>query len=318
MEDIGQRIQKSLWKDHDDDAEFPSKTPLLAHYTSIETFDRIIEGEELWFANPLNMNDSDELLFGIERGISEFRKNKDLIKACGSKEVFASLLEKLDRHVNDFDKAHLLDTYIACFSLHDKDDYDGSLSMWRGYGSNGGGISFVIDTEKIEPNEDSPIILAPVDYVTYEERIDWIRARIRDLAELLDSLDKTERVLDAVAWHWVERLKVFSLYTKHKGFEEEKEWRFVYLKDRDTDEAYLPMFGYNISDKGVEPKLKLKLKNIPVSNKPFTLESIIDRIILGPTASSELSMRSVVRMLSVKGKHALKKRVRASSIPYRP
>lgn len=318
MDEINRIIHESLWGEHDVDSEFPSQTPLLAHYTSIENFDRIVDREELWFANPLNMNDSDELLFGMNQGVSEFRKNGALIKACGNEEVFGNLLRMLDHHINYFDKEHVLDTYISCFSCHDRDDFDGSLSMWRGYGSDGGGISFVIDTKKIDPNENSPIILAPVNYATNEERIEWIKTRIHKLAKLLETLEKTDAVLNSLAWNWVERLKVFSLYTKHKGFQEENEWRFVYLSDRDSDASYPSMFGYNISSKGVEPRLKLKLNNIPGNSHPLTMEAIVDRVILGPTASSELSLRSVVRMLEIKGKLELADRVYASSIPYRP
>ena len=101
------------------------------------------------------------------------------------------------------------------------------------------------------------------------------------------------------------------------GFEEEKEWRFVYLSDRDSQAHYHSMFGYNISNKGVEPKLKLRLDQIPRASSSLALESLIDRVILGPT-SSALSTRSVARMLKIKGKQALAKKVYASSIPYRP
>jgi hypothetical protein len=312
------KIHESLWSDYDSELEFPSQTPLLAHYTSINNFDCIIDGEELWFANPLNMNDSDELIFGMKQGTAEFRKNEALIKACGNEEVFGRLLRILDHHLNHFDKNHVLDIYISCFSRHDEDDFDGSLSMWRGYGADGGGISFVIDTNKIEPNEHSPIILAPVNYATNEERIEWIKLRINQLAELLANLEKSDELLNSIARNWIERLKVFSLFTKHKGFQEEKEWRFVYLSDRDSEAHYPSMFGYNISNKGVEPKLKLRLDQIPSTSSSLTLESLIDRVILGPTASSELSMRSLARMLEIKGKQALAGKVYASSIPYRP
>ncbi len=259
MDIINEKIHESLWSDHDSELEFPSQTPLLAHYTSINNFDCIIDGEELWFSNPLNMNDSDELIFGMNQGTAEFRKNKALIKACGNEEVFGRLLRILDHHFNHFDKNHVLDTYISCFSRHDEDDFDGSLSMWRGYGADGGGISFVIDTKKIEPKEDSPIILAPVNYATIDERIEWIKLRINQLAELLANLEKSDQVLNSIAWNWIERLKVFSLFTKHKGFQEEKEWRFVYLSDRDFEAHYPSMFGYNISNNGVEPKLTYRL-----------------------------------------------------------
>ena len=318
MDTIHEIIQKSLWRDYDDELEFPSQTPLLSHYTSLQNFDCIIDGQELWFSNPLNMNDSDELIFGMNQGTVEFRRNAALIKACGTEEVFVCLLRILDYHFNHFDKNHVLDTYISCFSRHDEDDYDGSLSMWRGYGSNGGGVSFVIDTKKIPPNQDSPIILAPVHYATNEERIEWTKSQINRLAGALSSLEKSDKVLNAIAWHWINRLKVFSLFTKNKGFKEEKEWRFVYLSDRDSESHYPSMFGYTISNKGVEPRLKLLLDQIPNTNSFPSLETLIDRVILGPTASSALSMRSLSRMLELKGKPALAKKVHLSSLPYRP
>lgn len=318
MDQINEKINQALWDDYDIGAEFPSQTPLLAHYTSINNFDCIVDGEEMWFSNPLNMNDSDELIFGMKQGAAEFKKNEDLMRACGNENVLARLFMIFDNHFNHFDKNHALDTYILCFSRHEKEDFDGALSMWRGYGADGNGVAFIIDTKKIEPNEGSPIILSSVNYATTEERIDWMRQKIAQLAGILTTLEKSDDILNSVAWNWIERLKVFSLFTKHKGFQDEKEWRFVYLRDRDTEAHYLPMFGYHISGKGVEPKLKLRLDQIPSTSSVLTLETLIDRIILGPTVSSELSMRSLKRMLEIKGKPELVDKVFASSIPYRP
>ncbi len=318
MDTISQIIIEILWKDFDDVSEFPNQTPLLAHYTSIQNFDYIVEGEEIWFSNPLNMNDLDELVFGMNQGATEFRGNEALIEACGSKKIFGKLLHYFNRYFNHFDENHAFDTYISCFSRHDIEDFDGDLSMWRGYGANGNGVAFVIDTEKIAPDEASPLILSSVKYVTKEARLEWIKDKIHSLAELLKEHKKSDEALDAIAWYWIERLKVFSLFTKHIGFKEEKEWRFVYLNDRDSEGQFTPMFGYNITDKGVEPKLKLKLKQIPGTNASLTLDELTDRIILGPTASSELSMRSVRRMLEIKGKSGLSNKVYASTIPYRP
>lgn len=318
MENIDAKIHQVLWDDYNDDSEFPNQSPLLAHYTSIKNFDCIVESEELWFSNPLNMNDLDELIFGMNLGAAEFRRNESLKRACGSEQIFGKLVNYFDHHFNNFDSKHVLDTYVLCFSKFEESDFDGSLSMWRGYGANGEGIAFVIDTKNIAPNEDSPILLASVNYSTREERLEWIRNKIENLANLLTSIKRTDDILNSVAWYWIERLKVFSLFTKHIGFKDEREWRFVYLNDRDSDGHFPPMFGYHISGKGVEPKLKLKLEEIPTNNPRLSLDVLIDRIILGPSASSELSMRSLRRMLEIKGKPELSQKVYASSIPYRP
>lgn len=318
MELALKKLDKALWEDHDMSLEFPEQKPLLAHYTSINNFDLILEEEELWLSNPLNMNDSNELMFGMRGGVTEFKKNKALMEVCGDQETHVRLLKAFDDCFKHFEDNYVLDTYMLCFSLHEEEDFDGSLSMWRGYGADGSGVSLVIDTNKITPNKESPITLRPVDYATAKEQTDWIKTNINALAKTIKDFEKTDKILKMVAEQWIERLKIYSLFTKHKGFEDEKEWRFVYLSDRDTEHRYSRMLGYYISPKGVEPKLKLKLEKIPSNDEKLTLEKLIDRIILGPAASSELSARSLKRMLKIKSKPELTKKVYASTIPYRP
>ncbi|MBN9437157.1 hypothetical protein [Bosea sp. (in: a-proteobacteria)] len=52
--------------------------PLLAHYTSIDALNKILTSNEIWLANPLFMNDHEELRWGILNGIEEFRLNETL------------------------------------------------------------------------------------------------------------------------------------------------------------------------------------------------------------------------------------------------
>ena len=46
--------------------------PLLAHYTSLEVMAKIVENEEIWFSNPLFMNDHQEVRFGMLNGRAIF------------------------------------------------------------------------------------------------------------------------------------------------------------------------------------------------------------------------------------------------------
>jgi hypothetical protein len=46
----------------------PQQPLLLAHYTSIETAERILKNDELWLSNPLYMNDLEEMRVGIAVG----------------------------------------------------------------------------------------------------------------------------------------------------------------------------------------------------------------------------------------------------------
>ena len=46
--------------------------PLLAHYTSLNVLEKIIQNGELWFSNPLFMNDMQEVRFGMLEGRKAF------------------------------------------------------------------------------------------------------------------------------------------------------------------------------------------------------------------------------------------------------
>jgi hypothetical protein len=60
----------ALWSDIQDGDSFPAVRPLLAHYTSISTLERILVNDEIWLSNPLYMNDMEELRFGLNEGAS--------------------------------------------------------------------------------------------------------------------------------------------------------------------------------------------------------------------------------------------------------
>jgi hypothetical protein len=107
--------------------------PLLAHYTSIQVLEKILRDEELWFSNPLFMNDLQEMRFGLNEGARLFGTTTLLENAAGT----ADRAFKLDRHFQyyfaKFDSEAAFDTYVFCVSEHARDDRDGLLSMWRGY-----------------------------------------------------------------------------------------------------------------------------------------------------------------------------------------
>ena len=49
------------------------RRPLLAHYTSIKVMESILSTSEIWFSNPLFMNDHQEMRSGLEAGMSFFQ-----------------------------------------------------------------------------------------------------------------------------------------------------------------------------------------------------------------------------------------------------
>jgi Protein of unknown function (DUF2971) len=311
-------LNEVLWEDLPEETLFPASRPLLAHYTSVEVLEKILAHNEMWFSNPLYMNDWEELQYGMNTGASQFLTNSHLIEASGSAEVHGKLVACFDQLFYDFDTKHAIDTYVLCFSKHSPENNDGLLSMWRGYGARGSGVALVIDTAKQGVIEHSPLILGIVHYASHSQRLEWIDSKLAQLAEIVRAQPKTDENLYYVAHSWIERLKLFSLFTKHDGFSEEQEWRVVYMSERETTNALSSMLGYLVTARGVEPKLKLKLTVLPgVVDSSVSIEVLTDRIILGPSISTVLAENSVRKMLRLNGKASLAERVVASSIPYR-
>lgn len=190
--------------------------------------------------------------------------------------------------------------------------------MWRGYGGNGNGAVIVFDTAKLTDLPSSSLIIAPVEYGSTQERIDWIDNKLKEFSALLVKLKLKDEHLYLGAFAIFERIKLFSIFTKHHGFSEEQEWRVAYLKNRDEESKLTPMISYAIGRHGVEPKLKLKLEPIE-GHMPegVSLNEFVHQIILGPSISTPLAKAAFERMLEKVDKPGLKSKVMASTIPFR-
>ena len=308
----------SLYQDIRQHGRFSESRPLLAHYTSLKNLELILKSDEIWFSNPLFMNDIQEVRFGIMEGITHFLASKEIEIACATKKRF----EKLKNHFVSFSDRYsnegVIDTYVFCLSEHIKTDNDGLLSMWRGYGENGNGAAIVFDSAKINDIPNSPLTIGKVVYASSEQRITWLRKKITEFSMLLNSNDIPYDKLHLAAYAFFDKIKLFAVYSKHHGFQEEREWRVVYNPDQDRNKLLHSMFGYLIGQRGVEPKLKFKVEPIgEITDPNLTLSNLVDRIILGPSISSPIAKASIIRMLQALGKSEFKDRIVASSIPFR-
>src|SRR5574337_961609 len=165
--------------------QFYVKKPLLAHYTSLSTLEKILETDEIWFSNPLFMNDLEEVRFGVLRGVDLVRGSREISDACQSTSRARLFTQYFDYYFQTFESEHAFDTYVFCLSEHDREDRDGMLSMWRGYGSNCNGAAIVFDAGQLKPVDHTPFILAGVHYGSVEERIAWLERTLSKFARIL-------------------------------------------------------------------------------------------------------------------------------------
>jgi hypothetical protein len=312
------QLFEPLYDDIQKHEHFPPKRPILAHYTSLDVVEKILKTDEVWFSNPLFMNDLEEVRFGFIHGIRALKECSAIKDALKTAARFTRFLGALDHYVNYYEREHLLDTYVFCLSEQAPEDRDGRLSMWRGYGGNGKGAALVFDTAKLTYLETSPMILAPVQYGSSEERYNWCERTASFVASVLDKNHLPDDDVHIATAAAVERIKLFALFTKHHGFKEENEWRVVYMSDRDSDGRLKPMLHYFNGPRGVEPKLRFKVEPVEGITAPdLSFEKLLHAVLLGPSTSSLLAQRSVARMLELIGKPKLKDRLYASSIPFR-
>jgi len=294
--------------------------PLLAHYTSIEVAEKILMENTIWLSNPLFMNDLEEIRFIILNGTQILQGSSEIKAACGNGDRYKTFRTHFDNLVNQFSNEHAVDTYIFCLSEYDEaSEKDGLLSMWRGYGANGNGVALVFDPKKIIEVPDSPLWIGKVDYLSRDKRIEWIGSLAKRFSDLFQSIDITDEQVGWAAIQLFERLKLFALFTKHLGFHEEREWRVVYLRNRDVAKALDKFFHYWIGPRGIEPKLMFEISSISgVSDPSLALENLFHKILIGPSVSSPIAKLMIQRMLQKCGKASLCEKVFASDIPYRP
>ena len=316
-DDVMQLFQP-LYNDLRPEAAFHVKKPLLAHYTTIQVLEKILMTNEIWFSNPLFMNDLEEVRFGILEGSKVAMESEEIAKACKTAERARHFRHWFGHYFGEFDTRHLVNTYVFCMSQHGNDDNDGLLSMWRGYGANGNGVAIVIDTAQLDLIDKSPLIVGSVSYGRAEFRRTWLNSLVTTFAGILSSSDIHTEKLYLAAYSLFERIKLFALFSKHHGFKEEEEWRVVYMPDRDRDKKLEPMFDYAIGPRGIEPKLKFKIAPVEgVTPADMSLTKITERIIMGPTITSPLANAAVRRMFDLLKRSDLSPKLRASTIPFR-
>ena len=286
----------------------------LVYYTNAETAKSIVENKEIWFRNALLMNDFSEIQYGLKLMSDARSKPAGVRLRQTASELFPGVIEQSDFLLEYLKPDWRLETYLSCWSLHDPaEDQTGRLSMWRAYGD----VALVLRNQVFHAfGEQTGIESLPVNYFSlkdYEEHLEQVRRNICNNTEsiLKGGKHKFEDDLSRMAF-------ATAMRTKHPGFREEDEWR-VWFRPTDMPDPMAVLAEKVVVIDGVPQNVwVLPLRDDPEKGlRQADMGSLLDRIILGPTAYPYVSARAFVALLEKAGVPDAANKVVVSDIPLR-
>lgn len=320
INEIDEGFETLLFKEMDESPDaFPQKKPLLAHYMPISKFESLLSNQQIWLSNPLNMNDWQEVRFGINEGAHAFRLSEVVRKSCQTDERYLALRNAFEDNYDKFCFTDASQIYAFCASEHEPpEDNDGLLSMWRAYGDDANGVAVIFDTSVINGDKSSPFVIKKIFYGTDKERLALIHETLKKFAQHLELASIPTEKLYIAANNLFLWIKIFAVFSKQYGFREEKEWRIAYFGERDTENKAGGFMSYFLGVPGIESKLKYPIAELKNSaGESHSLNSITRKIILGPTHFNPLALDAVKKMLNEKSHAELIPKLVSSTIPYR-
>jgi hypothetical protein len=287
----------------------------LFHYTGVKALMGIAEGRKIFASNAYYLNDSQELLLGVE-----MLRNLALEIACATSNGDESeFLKQLANWLRSFS---VMPYPIFVCSLSE----EGSLlSQWRSYTSHGKGVSIAFSSDMVcRIAKLSDCFIAKCIY----DRAGQLSI-IRELLELLltsyrkDSpsvnsagapADKqygvhfTDTTMDERFHAYFEGfrfefMRVFALL-KHDSFSEEKEWRIIFAKN--------DVHAHNVIKFREGASMLVPYVELPLSDEKD--DHIFASVTLGPSRHANLSMLALADFLRISKACT---RVSNSNLPYR-
>ena len=310
---LGHKLRRiNIEEDIDMNEQKTTSNDLLWHYTTPEGLTGIIESNSLWATDVFFLNDSAELMHGINiaRGII-----KQKIPSLRGDEK--EHLKRFDTDLSFVGPDHNRPVYVCSLS-----NAENELSQWRGY-CRGGGFSIGFPHQGlVAAIQDQHFELAACVYDDSEQqRIigDLIRSQVMPYIKNLEQFSKvpcTPDMVSAIVCGGSNKF-LWELYStcstlKHPSFEREKECRlvfdhgYVFEKDENGKNKIGPEF--RTRNGLIIPYISIKLPE----SEDFWRKV---RIIIGPT-KYEKELKGSVHTLFRKY-HATSIGIMQSEIPFR-
>jgi len=323
MSDNQEIVQERLWKTffpfaaERQDAALRRKARFV-YYTRAETAASILKHAEIWMRKSMCMNDFMEVQHGMQCLFQTYNQS-----AVGTRfknaldNLFPGLRLEIEKLFDSWTGHMRADTYITCLSEHKpEEDTLGRLSMWRAYGGTNG-VALVMNLISFparEPAEVLKVFGSPVAYLdqpNFTQEFEKVVANIEKEAAFLREQGQ-ELIKDRIF-----RMLTFAvLCTKHPGFAEELEWRYLYCPWWQSSPCLKK--EVEIIQGVVQPVYKVPLKDIPEENVyGLAIPSLIERIIIGPTRDPLAMREAFAELLALASVKQPYDKVFLSNIPLR-
>jgi hypothetical protein len=223
------------------------------------------------------MSDFTEVEHGINCIVNTYNKTKSGIKFQATlNEIFDGFTSRIAPLFNRWIPSIKLDTYIACFSVHQApDDAFGRLSMWRAYAANAGVALILHFSPSTTLSDILKVYTNPVAYLTDQEfqlKLDQVTDNIQANKAFIKAQGSPS--IEAYVFRM---LRFAAVSIKNPCFREEAEWRLVYSPVLDQSQ-------HLAKTAEVIQGVPQPIFNIPLSGIPeLDFASLLDRIIIGPT-----------------------------------
>lgn len=297
-------------------AEVKADGRKFAHYTTAENALNIIAGKSVWLRNAAVMNDHSEIEHGqaIIGKTLEGPVGQRLWRAID--QVHDGISNTIrSRYLDDAHHAREM-TFMTSLCEHDHIDWIGRLSMWRAYGGARGGVALVFKPEVLtDPGLNLGLYPSPVLYGGADEfskELSAIAGELEARPDLLAAIDDMSVALVvAGALHFA------MLSLKHRGFDEEREWRILCPTRELGPDASVKRLVKSV---GGSPQI---IYEVPFHGKDGAFlpqlrwDNMLDRIIIGPALHPEVIKQAIEAELRSQGVALWDQLVCVSDIPLR-
>lgn len=287
----------------------------LVYYTSAATAQKIIENKEIWFRNAALMSDYSEISYGhslTRRAIFETDAGERFRTVVD--QVFPNVMDEVGTLVDRLFPDWLNETYLSCWSVHKRsEDQNGRLSMWRAYGD----VACVVREKAADSFSDQLGIQSfPVNYFSLTDCENRLHKVSKGIINEMANIERAGR--DDFVRNIVWMVFLSAIATKHPGFSKEEEWR-VWFRPNDLGGGATALTKQVKVVNGLPQEIwTLPLRDDPASGLiQADIGSLLDRIIIGPTAHPLISGRAFVTLLESAGVQNASEKVVVSDIPLR-